>query len=162
MRIAQKIIATFLALQLLVSFGLCGGLCCVLSQKTAAHPEVATAIQEDSLASHCPIHAEKARVEKAKREQLAKKARQFAQQNLKAKLPVSSFNRSNCCLVRANLPEGEIASISASPQPSKLLALYEPSLRCLAVVSDLPVSSRDIFHLPTASPPTGFQLSLRI
>jgi hypothetical protein len=161
MRIAQKIISTFLALQWLVSFGLCGGLCCVLPQK-AADAEMEMAIQEDGLASHCPIHAEKARVEKAKREQLAKQARLFVQQNLKAKLPASSFNRSNCCLVRANLLEGELASVPSPPQSSKSLVTCETSPWCLPVKSDLPVSARDIFHLPTASPPTGFQLSLRI
>ncbi len=161
MRIAQKIIAGFLALQLLVSFGLCGGLCCALpSQGTDA--KAAMAIQEDALATHCQVHAEKARAKKARKEQAERKIRQFARQQFDAKVPFSSFNHSNCCLVRGNLPEGEIASASISHQSIRLLAVHEPASWQVEASRERTNSFPATFYPPTSSPPTGFQLSLRI
>lgn len=161
MRIAQKIIVTFLALQLLVSFGLCGGLCCVLAPQ-AVDAKAAMTIQEDALASHCPVHAEKARAEKARKQQAERKIRQFAKQQSDAKIPFSSFNRSNCCLVRGNLPEGEVVSAFISHPSTKFMAVHEPAHRRVEAGSERPNSSHAIFHPPPSSPPTGFQLSLRI
>lgn len=167
MRILQKTISTLLAAQLLFSFGLCGGLCCVKSSELSASQSVAqTAEPEENLPPcHRTNAAEKAAIRQehqAHSSQSNHQVHQTLSVNQKTIGETASVLNRDCCALKREVPDGESPVGFFAPPSSKLIAVFVA----------LPRSADEIaYRLPqvpiqisaTHSPPhTGFQLSLRI
>lgn len=168
MRIVQKIISTLLALQLLVSFGLCGGLCCLASTNpsgnaSAAKTESQKSEQPAAEMSHCPLHARKAAETKSQHTAMALASNHNS--NARAGLPrtnLKTLRNTGCCLYRGSAPDAEPSQASTTLQTHKHFAVLQtaPWRESFPEQSaSLPPFKPDL----TSSPPhAGFQLSLRI
>ncbi len=164
---AHKIISTLLALQLLVSFGLCGGLCCLASVKASAvKAEVQKSEEPAAAMSHCPLHARKAAA--AKSQHLAMAAMATAS-NQKAKagvaLPKASpktVRKADCCIYRGSVPEAEPSQVTSAFQTHKHFALLHLMLWREGPTTPSQTPSPPNTILPSFPPRAGFQLSLRI
>lgn len=155
-RIIKQTISIFLAAQLLVSFGLCGGLCCVKAAELPA-PQVAeqAAEPEENLP---PCHRKKA-AEKAASQQSHQT--NTAGQAASKKHLATLLNR-DCCAMKPETPDGEPLPAVSAPQAGKLVATLKTSPwddnLIAAGLPPIPIP-----NLSTHSPPFGgFQLSLRI
>ncbi|MBP6823369.1 MAG: hypothetical protein KA368_17600 [Acidobacteria bacterium] len=168
MRILQKTISTLLAAQLLFSFGLCGGLCCVKSSELSVPQSVAqTAEPEENLP---PCHRKKAAEKAAIRQEHQAHSAQLdhqtyrtsaANQKTPGKIAASVLNR-NCCAVRREVRDGESPVGFFAPPSSKLIAVFVASPRSADEIA-FRLLQVPIQISATHSPPhTGFQLSLRI
>jgi hypothetical protein len=151
---AQKIISTLLTLQLFVSFGLCGGLCCLTPLKSSGKVEPQKSDEASAAASHCPMHARKAGAAKTHQAAVPSTGRQNDAS--------TALRKTDCCLHRGNVPDAEPSQISAALQTHKHLAFFQ-SLRWHEGLSgQSPAPSPPKTPLPSSSPPSGFRLSLRI
>lgn len=168
MQILRKTISVLLAVQLLVSFGLYGGICCVTAAGLSAAQIVAQADKaEENLP---PCHRKKAAESAAAKQDHQAHSKHHtssakhtppAHQRSGNVLAASVLNR-NCCTMKREVPDGEPLPSTIALSTGKLIAEF--------VVS--PWSDGEIaVGLPsipfqvsaTYSPPhTGFQLSLRI
>lgn len=156
MRILQKTISVLLTAQLMISFGLYGGLCCLKSAKLSAlHQVEQTAEPEKNLP---PCHRKKA-AEKAPPHQTHHTQPTPQTSIPKVAAPVAN---QNCCFLKREIPAGELTTISATPQVIKLVTVVQASpWHDGEVATELPQIPIHVFS--THSPPhTGFQLSLRI
>lgn len=161
MRILQKTISIFLAAQLLVSFGLCGGLCCVKAVELSAPQAIEqTAEQDENLP---PCHRKKAADKAALQQSHPTYKTSSAHSEHKSFINSSKtmLNR-DCCAIEHEMPNGEPPAGIAATQSEKLVATLKtsPWSDC-QTASGLP--RVPIQLSATHSPPhTGFQLSLRI
>jgi len=168
MQIAQKIISTLLALQLLVSFGLCGGLCCLASgDASAAKVEIRKSEEPAAEVSHCPLHTGKAGGTKTQHLSLAT----ASHQKVKASAALSkarsnsrskTMRNSDCCLHRGSPPDAEPSQASTTLQSHKHFALLQPAPWRESLIDQSPLSSPPKPGLIWLQPHAGFQLSLRI
>jgi hypothetical protein len=150
-RTVKQTISFLLTVQLLVSFGLCGGLCCINLTGSSAQPSAQqVAESEENLP---PCHRKKA--EEKQRSQ------SYSQHSAAGKATASLLNR-NCCAQKREIPEGESLPSTAAPQTGKIISApsappwWDNNL-------DPASSSVPIQFSASHSPPhTGFQLSLRI
>ncbi|MDQ3012799.1 MAG: hypothetical protein M3X11_19090 [Acidobacteriota bacterium] len=158
----KQTISILLAVQLMVSFGLCGGLCCMKAVELS-EPQAITqsAESEENLP---PCHRKKA-AEKAasKLDNQTHSTHQThsSNQNTVSKASASILNR-DCCAMKREAPDGESLPSTVAPQTGKLVAVLVTSARCNGEIAfGLPPIPFQISA--THSPPhTGFQLSLRI
>lgn len=168
MRILQKTISTLLAAQLLFSFGLCGGLCCVKSAELPGQQIVAKAAEQDKSLPPChrKMAAEKAVARQDHQTHSAQSDHQTHQayatnQSAARKVATSVLNR-DCCAMNRETPDGESFASEIAPQTNKLVAVIGASSWLGYEIAfwqkPIPVQIS-----ATHSPPhTGFQLSLRI
>ncbi|MBS1789996.1 MAG: hypothetical protein JST85_19895 [Acidobacteria bacterium] len=152
----KRTISILLAGQLLVSFGLYGGLCCVKAVEISAPQKVEqTAQAEEHLP---PCHRKKAAEKPASHQH---HQTQSTHQTQTRKLAASVINR-DCCALKREAPEGEPLTTIVAQQTGKMVALLKSSPwrddEIAMRASPIPVQVSS-----THSPPhTGFQLSLRI
>ncbi|MGH9801184.1 MAG: hypothetical protein ACRD82_12535 [Blastocatellia bacterium] len=158
----KQIISTLLAVQLMVSFGLCGGLCCVKAAELSEPQAITQATEsEENLP---PCHRKKA-AEKAasKQDHQTHSAHQNhpAHQTSGNKISAAVLNR-DCCAMKREAPDGQPLPSTVAPQTGKVIA---------ALVTSPWLGGEIAFGLPPVSiqisaahspPHTGFQLSLRI
>ena len=170
MRILQKTVSILLAVQLLVSFGLCGGLCCLkpveLSAPQAAEPE------ENLPPCHRKKAAEMAAAKQDHETHSAYKtlstyqahsAKQAQSANQKTDNRIAaSFLHRNCCAMKREAPDGESLPSTVAPQSSKLVALIETSSWLDGEMVFGPPKIPSQISATHSPPYTGFQLSLRI
>lgn len=153
----KQTISIFLAVQLLVSFGLCGGLCCLKPAGTPASEAIAqTAETGESLP---PCHRKKAAEERQRQTHSTHQLSTTKQHQVsKAAL---MLNR-NCCAMKGEAPEGELLPSTVAPEVGKLVVTITASpWRCDELAVGL--FANPFQTSATHSPPhTGFQLSLRI
>lgn len=162
MRFLQKTISIFLAVQLLVSFGLCGGLCCIKAAELSVPQivEQAAGPEENLPPCHRKIAAEKNARQTHSAETIHPTDQAAAGKAAAGKAAPAMLNR-NCCAMKHEAPEGESLPSTAAPQIGKVVVLlatspwFEDDLVFQSVSVPIPLSA---IH----SPPTGFQLSLRI
>lgn len=152
----QKTISVLLAVQLLGSFGLYGGLCCVKAAELSVPQRVEKAAESEE---HLPPCHRKKAAEKSASHQHHQT--QPTHQNPTRKLAASVINR-ECCALKREAPEGEPLASVVAPQTGKLVALLKSSPwhdgEATTATPDIPQQIST-----THSPPhTGFQLSLRI
>lgn len=154
-RIARQTISILLAVQLLVSFGLCGGLCCINITELSAPPSAEqVAESEENLP---PCHRKK-----AEEKQLSQSPSQHHTAASKATQATASLLNRNCCAMKRETPEGESLPSTAAPQISNVIAVLATPPWCDGA-SDFTPASVPIQLSAIHSPPhTGFQLSLRI
>lgn len=152
-RIFKQAISIFLTVQLLISFGLCGGLCCI---KAAELPASEIAAQTAKLEENLPPCHRKKAAEKKEQSHSAETNHHTA-----SKFAVAILNR-NCCAMKREIPEGESLPSTVASQVGKEVVVLATS-HWVDGGSSLSLASVPI-HIPaTNSPPhTGFQLSLRI
>lgn len=151
-----------LAVQLLVSFGLCGGLCCVKLPELSAPQVVEQAAEpEENLPPcHKKKAAEMAAAQQNHRTHSAKQA-QPAHQKSSNRIAASLLHR-NCCAMKRETPDGESLPGTVAPQSSKLIAVIETSLRLNGETPFGPPQIPNQISATHSPPHTGFQLSLRI
>ena len=152
----QKTISILLAAQLLFSFGLYGGLCCVKAAELSAPQKVEKAAESEEQLPPC--HRKKAAEKSASHQH---HQTQSIHQPPTRKLAASVINR-DCCALKREAPEGEPLTSVVSPQTGKVIALLKTSPRRDDEIA-MRASSPPVQVSSTHSPPhTGFQLSLRI
>lgn len=155
----KQTISIFLAVQLLFSFWLCGGLCCVKPVELSAPQKLSQSAEpKEDLP---PCHRKKTAEKVAARQDHQTHRTASTGQKTADKIATSVLNR-DCCAVKREAPEGESPLSIFASQNNKLATTFEA----------LPLSGgQAVFRLPqvpiqisaTHSPPhTGFQLSLRI
>lgn len=156
-RIFKPTISILLAAQLLLSFGLCGGLCCLKPAETLAPETIAQTAESDE--SLPPCHRKKAA--EAQQSQTHSTHQLSATNQHSVSKAASMLNR-NCCAMKGEAPEGELSPSTVAPEVGKLVvAIAASPWRCDELVFGLLASPFQT--LATHSPPhTGFQLSLRI
>jgi len=151
-RTVKQTISFLLAVQLLVSFGLCGGLCCINLTGSSAQPSSGqVAESEENLP---PCHRKKA--EEKQRSQSHSQHRAAA-----SKATASLLNR-NCCAQKREIPEGESLPSTASPQIGKIISVLSAPPWCDDNPDPASSSVPTQFSASHSPPHTGFQLSLRI
>ena len=172
MQIVQKIISTLLALQLLVSFGLCGGLCCLASinpsgnaSANASAAKVESQKPEEATAemSHCPLHTRKAAETKSQHTAMALVSNHNS--NASAGLPrtnLKTLRNTDCCLYRGSAPDAEPSQASTTLQTHKHFAVIQPAPWRECFTEESPSPSPPKPSLNSSPPHVGFQLSLRI
>ncbi len=174
MRILQKTISILLAVQLLVSFGLCGGLCCVKVAELSAPQVVEQAAEpEENLP---PCHRKKAaEMAAAKQDHKTHSAHntlsthqthsakqvQPAHQKSDNRIAASFLHR-NCCAMKREAPDGEPLPSNVAPQSAKLIAVIETSSWLDGEIVFGPPKIPVQISTTHSPPHTGFQLSLRI
>ncbi len=168
MRTLRKTISILLAVQLLVSFGLCGGLCCVKLPELSAPQVVEQAAEpEENLP---PCHKKKAaEATAAKQEHQAHSIRQThsAQQaqpvtQKSSNRITASFLHRNCCAMKREALDGESLPSTIAPQSSKLVAVIQISSWLDSEIAFGPPKISSQISATHSPPHTGFQLSLRI
>lgn len=167
----KRTISILLAVQLLVSFGLCGGLCCVkVSELSAPQVVQKNAEPEENLP---PCHKKKAaEAAAAKQEHQAHSIRQAhsdrrthsakqAQSKSSGRIAASFLHR-NCCAMKREAPDGEPLPSNVAPQSAKLIAVIETSSWLGGEIVFGPPKIPVQISTTHSPPHTGFQLSLRI
>ncbi|MFN0108702.1 MAG: hypothetical protein ACKVZH_07600 [Blastocatellia bacterium] len=156
-RIFKQTISILLAAQLLVSFGLCGGLCCLKPAEAAAPEAIAQTAEADE--SLPPCHRKKA-AEAQQRQ--THSTHQLSATNQHSVSKAASMLNRNCCAMKGETPEGELLPPTIAPEAGKLVvAITVSPWRCAELAFGSPINPFQTLatHLP---PYTGFQLSLRI
>jgi len=164
----HKIISTLLALQLLVSFGLCGGLCCGVQVKAARQMKGSRAKaellkpdeakpSEAAAASHCPLHGHKAAT--AQSRQASGSTTHQTKSEAKAG---ATLRKADCCIYRGNAPEAEPAQVATTLQSHKHFAVSQAAFWRAELTAQSPTVSPPKSDLSAPPPHAGFQLSLRI
>lgn len=163
-RMIKQTISILLAAQLLFSFGLCGGICCVKSAELSAPQIAIQAVEPEE--NMPPCHRKKAAEKTAAKQDQTLPAHSdhrtlSINQNPVGKIAASVLNR-NCCLMKRETPEGESLLTIFAPQSSKQVGVLGTSpWRDDEIAIGLPQIPTQVSS--THSPPhTGFQLSLRI
>ena len=154
MRIAHKIISTLLALQLLVSFGLCGGQCCLARAKAPeqkAEPQKSN--EAPTATSHCPMHARKAAA--GSHQTPAPTARQEMKSS-------AALRKADCCIYRGSAPGTEPSQVSSSLQTHKPSTPPAPAPWRGSLIEPSPSPSPPKTEPPSSPQHAGYQLSLRI
>lgn len=173
MRMAHKIISTLLALQLLVSFGLCGGLCCLASINTwakasAAKVEVRKSEEPAAAMSHCPLHARKAAEAKSQHLKMAAiPTASTTKQETKAgaalqKTVQKTVRNTACCLHPGSAPKAELSQALTTLQTHRHFAVLQYAPWRESLIEQSPSPSPPKPDLASSPPHAGFQLSLRI
>lgn len=157
-RIFKQTTSIFLAAQLLLSFGLCGGLCCVKVAELSAPQAVEQAAESDE--SLPPCHRKKAVEKKAQQTHSAQNS--HSEQQIAASKVFAAMMNRNCCAMKRETPEGEPLPSVIALQIGKEVAVQAastwPDSKLVFDSSSIPIQDSAI-HSP---PHTGFQLSLRI
>jgi len=162
MRILQKAISILLAVQLLVSFGLCGGLCCVKLPELSVPQAVEQAAEpEENLR---PCHRKKAaEMAAAKQNHETHSSEQAQPPHQKSSNRITaSFLHRNCCAMKREAPDGESLPSTVVPQSSKLVAVINISSWLDSEIAFGPPKISSQISATQSPPHTGFQLSLRI
>lgn len=152
-RIFKQTISIFLTVQLLVSFGLCGGLCCI---KTAELPVSEMAVQTAESEENLPPCHRKKVAEKKEQSHSAETNHHTA-----SKFAVAILNR-NCCAMKREIPEGESLPSTVAPQIGKEVVVLTISPWADDGNSSSSASVPVCIPVTHSLPHTGFQLSLRI
>lgn len=164
----RRTISTLLALQLLVSFGLCGGLCCLASgDASAAKVEIRESEEPAAEISHCPLHARKAAETKSQHLATATASHQKAKASAALSRAGSNqrpktIRNADCCLHRGSAPDAEPSQASTTLQSHKHFAVLQPAPWRESLIDQSPSPSPPKPGLIWSQPHAGFQLSLRI
>lgn len=165
-RITRQIIATLLAAQMFIAFGLCGVVCCLSAQGAEpvqavdSHSNHGQTVQPAETSSHCHAKAgKKASASNKTRVQ----AGNAAQHCHGGKLAGYSHPASaQICQCEANSQENPAFSVNQSDSTEKRVALTVLPAWQNADQSSPPPSASPPHLLPSSPPFGGYQLSLRI
>jgi hypothetical protein len=169
---AKRIITTLLALQLLVTAAVCGGVCCVAdfnpaAEKTVAHPVQSKQAEPESQteSGHCPMHASKP--ERPKPQARQQHPPDSSGQSIAPQRQAKSSTAPVAHLCGCSVEREEREIIARQQRPSEQRPATQASLDAAHfsrwLIETSPPQSASSPSLQSHSPPfNGFQLSLRI
>ena len=181
MRMIRRTISTLLALQLLVSFGLCGAVCCASGNASPAaqassrehshggHSANHESSPKPAAKKHCHTKSEPAQAEQAPEQEKDKDEHQVQANNAHhghAKKPSAGFSaaaalQKACACGEANQPASELSQSNPSSNVKQAVIDCSPLRHCVEDALPPRLALRHSSR-PHSPPDGGFQLSLRI
>ncbi|MCG3162804.1 MAG: hypothetical protein JMDDDDMK_04157 [Acidobacteria bacterium] len=173
MRTAKLIITTFLALQLFVTTGLCGGVCCDMapdrkdhSVATATEDNYKPATEEKIEGGHCPMHAAKESTpqeHKQRSSNTIQRPTAAHHQNHHQAGSSSTINAHFCACSVKREEESFDALLQRSPEQRLVVQLSSsPPNQPLWLIESSPQSVSPHSFQPHSPPFSGRRLNIRI